>query len=212
MANKKRKNDVHQMNQQKAKEQKYDVAVKKIRIFPIIALGISAMVLILMFVTFANIYNSAAGVGVEVSVSGWSFVVAGLTGDFTSPNAVYGDLAHPFYTYAQEWCESLATLSLVVVIMVILTLIVDAVTIVRKNYALNLISVPLSLVTSILLIVCYVKGVDMVNSDIIPIYCNNNPLCSIQSYAIFPALFALGSIPLSIVAAVKYFIARKLLK
>ena len=210
MANKKRRNEIQQAHQRKIQGQKYDAAVKKIRIFPIIAIGISVLVLALLFVTFANIYNSA--VGVEVKVSGWSFAIAGLTGKFTSPDAVYGDLAHPFYTFAAKWCESIATLTLVAAILVLVMIIVAVVSIIRQNYALNLISAVLSLAVFVLLIVCYVKGVDMVHSDIIPIYCSGNPLCSIQSYAIFPALFALGVVPVSIIAAIKYFIARKLLK
>ena len=212
MANKKRKNEIRQAYQRKAQEQKFEAAVKKIFIYPCIALAINVLVLVLLFVTFADIYNSSSSVGVEVSVSGWSFVMSALTGNYTSVEPIYGDIAMPFYYYAAEWCQTIGTCALLAAIAVILTLVVQLVTVIRKNHVLNLISLALSVVSFVLLIVCFAKGIDMINSDIIPIYCGGNPLCTIRSYAIIPALLALGGGVVSAIATVKYFQASSLVK
>ena len=212
MANKKKKNEMQQVYQRKAKEQQYEAAAKKIFIFSCIALAITVLVLILLFVNFADVYNTAAGVGVEVKVSGWSFVMSALTGNYSSAEAIYGDMSMPFYYYAAEWCESIGMVALIAAIAVILTLGVQLVTVIRRNYVWNIVSILFSVVSAVLLIVCFVKGLDMKNSEILPVYCSGNPLCSIRSYAIIPALFALGGGVVSAIATVKYFKASKLLK
>ena len=218
MANKKRRQEVNQMYQRKAKEQQYQAATKHLYIFPIIALAVSVLVLLLLFVTFADVYQSELKV-VESSVSGWSFVVSGFTHIFkgqyigTNPDTLhlYGALVEPFYDFATEWCETVAILAVVTVIISVVNVIVQAVTIFRRNHLLNLVSAAVSLAAFVLLIVCYAKCIDMNNASIISDYCRN-PACVIRSYAIFPALFALAGGVVSVVATVKYFQASKLLK
>ena len=218
MANKKRRDEVRQEYQRKAKEKQYQEATKRLYIFPIIALALILFVFILLFVTFADIYQSEAKV-VEGSVSGWSFVVSGFTylfnGHYIGSNPdtlhLYGALVEPFYDFATEWCETVAILAVVIVLISVVNIAVQIVTILRKNHILNLVSVALSLVTFVLLIVCYAKCIDMNNATIISDYCRN-PACVIRSYAIFPALFALGAAGVDAFAAGKYLKARKLLQ
>ena len=212
MANKKRKEEIRASYQRKAKEQQYEQATKHLFVFPWIALGVSVLVLLLMFVTFADVYNSAAGVGVEVKVSGWSFVMAGLTGNFTSPESIYGDMAMPFYYYAGQWCESVATFALLSVIAVIINVVVQIIAGIKKLHILNCISAVLSVIVTILLIVCYAQGLAMKNGSILSIYCGGNPLCSIRSFAIFPALISVGGAVVSTIATAEYMKASKLLK
>lgn len=212
MANKKRKDDLKQAYQRKAKEQQYETATKHLFIFPIIALAVSVLVLLLMFVTFADVYNTAEGVGVEVKVKGWSFVISALTGQYTSPDAIYGDMAMPFYYYAAQWCESVAIFALLSVLVIIINAVVQIFTVVSKYHVLNVVSAVLSLLSAVLLIVCYAQGLAMKNGEILSVYCSGNPLCSIRSFAIYPALFALAGCAVSAFAAVKYIQAAKLLK
>ena len=212
MANKKRQEEIRKQYQQKAKQQQYEKATKHLFIFPWVALGVSILVLLLMFVTFADVYNKAPEVGVEVKVSGWSFVMSGLTGNFTSADKIYGDMAMPFYYYAGEWCESVATFALLAVIAMIINIVLQVVAAIKKLHILNLASSILSVLAAVFLIICYVKGLGMKNGYILSIYCSGNPLCSIRSYAILPAIISLGGAVASGIAIVEYFIAAKLLK
>ena len=212
MANKKRKEEIRASYQRKAKEQQYEQATKHLFIFPWIALGVSVFTLLLMFVTFADVYNSAPGVGVEVKVSGWSFVMSGLTGNFTSTESIYGDMAMPFYYYATEWCETVATCSFIAVGVIILNIVLQIFAGIKKLHILNVVSAVLSLVATILLIVCYAQGLAMKNGGILSIYCGGNPLCSIRSFAIFPAIISLGGVVVSTIATAEYMKASKLLK
>ena len=213
MANNKRRNEIQQVYQRKAKEQQYEAVTKRIFKFPCIALAISVLVLLLLFVSFADVYNSAAGAGVEVKVSGWSFVIAAITRDYNSTAKVYGNLAVPFYYYAGEWCESVATFTLIAAIAIIFTVVVQIIAVaVKKAHVLNGISAILGVVSAVMLIVSFAKGLGMKNGEILTTYCNNNPLCSIRSFAIFPALFCLAGSVVSTIAAVKYKNAAKLLK
>ena len=212
MANKNRKNQIHQANQRKVKQQQYELATKNLFLFALIAVGISALILILLFVNFADVYNTSEGVGVEVKVSGWSFIMAALTGNFTYPDAIYGDIAMPFNYYAQQWCESVATFALLSLVVILFNAVVQVIAIVRKMYVLNVVSAILSVVTAVLLIVCFAEGLAMKNGEILTTYCNNNPACSIRSFAIIPAICALGSAALSVFATVKHLQASRLLK
>ncbi|MCH5159448.1 MAG: hypothetical protein J1F66_01190 [Clostridiales bacterium] len=212
MANKNKKNQIHQANQRRVKQQQYEAATKNLSLFSFIALGISVLLLFLLFVSFADVYNTTAGVGVEVKVSGWSFAIAALTDTYSSADSVYGNLAVPFYYYAGEWCETLAIFALFSVLIMVLNIVVQIFAAVKKIYVLNAVSAILSVIAAILLIVCFVEGLAMKNGEILTTYCSNNPACSIRSFAIIPAIVALGSAAVSTVATVKHAKASRLLK
>lgn len=210
MANKNRKSQLHQANQLKAKQQQYDAATKHLFIFTFIAIALSVISLLLYFVPFAQVYLQ--GYGPEHWVTGWEWIVACLGGNYTSPNIARGSLANIFYYFATEWCEPLAIVTLFSALVLVINLLVQVITAVKKIHVLNVVSAVLSVVVFVLLIVCYAKGLDMKNANILSDFCGNNPLCSIKSYAIVPAIFALGGAGVSTFAAVKYFKASKLLK
>ena len=208
MANKKRQEENRQTSQNKIKNQKYEAATKSLPIFPIIALAVSVLVLVLFFVTFADVYNQGT---VEVKVSGWSFVIAGLTGNYTSPNKVYGDMAMPFYAFAKEWVETVSVVALIAMLVLVATIVMQVVTLVTKSHMLNSVSAVLSVVAAVLLIICYAECLDMKNAKIISDYCRN-PVCVIRSVAIFPAIVSLLSGAVSAFATAKYMKAQKILK
>lgn len=210
MANKNRKAQMQQANQQRVKQQQYDAATKKLFIFPIVAAGLSVLVLLLFFVSFSDVYNNAVK-SLEFNVSGWSYFVAGLTGNYTSPTLAGGFLAVPFYSHAQEWTEAVGTLTVVTMFVVLLNLILQIVTAIKKFNGLNIVSAVLSLATAILLIVIMAKVVDMKNATIISDYCNN-PDCEVRTFAMFPMLVALGGCAVSGVAAAKNIKAQNLRK
>lgn len=210
MANKNKKTQIQQANQRKIKQQQYEAATKKLFIFPCIAVGLSILVLLLFFVHFADVYNTASN-SLEFAVNGWTFFVAGLTGTYTSPKLASGFLAVPFYSHAQQWTETVGTVTVIAVFVIVFNLLVQVITIFKKMHSLNVLSAVLSVVSAVLLIVCFAKSIDMNNATIISDYCNN-PACEVRSYAIFPALFALGSAAVSAVATVKHLKASSLLK
>lgn len=210
MANKNKKSQIHQANQRKIKQQQYDAATKNLFIFPCITLGLSVIALLSFFANFAEVY--ASGVGVETGVSGWSFIIAAITGNYTSPSAVYGDLAVPYYTYAQQWCETLSIVALFAALIALINVVVQIFAIVKKMHLMNAVSAVLSVITVVLLIVCYAQGLDMKNGEILSVFCGGNPICSIKSYAIVPAIIFIGAAAVSVVATVKHVQASSLLK
>ena len=209
MANKNRKVQAQQASQAKVKQQKYEAATKGLFIFPCISLGLCVITLLSFFANFVEIYLK--GYGVEQSTSGWAFIAALLTNGYSNP-LVSPSLANVFYVFATDWCEPLAIVTLFAALVLIVCVVVNLITIVRKMHALNLASAVLGLASAVLLIVCYAKGLDMKNANILSDFCGNNPNCSIQSYAIIPAIFALGATAVSAVATVKNIKAKNLLK
>ena len=213
MANKNKRSQIQQANQRRANQQRYEVESKKLTLFTLIALGVSVVLLLLLFVNFAGVYNPQAKNGIEVKVSGWSFAIAALTGNYSSDlEAVYGNLAVPFYYYAREFSETVAVFALLTVVVILFNVAVQVITVVKKMYILNCVSAILNVVIAALLIVCFAEALAMKYSDIIPDYCNGNPLCSIGSYAIVPAIFAIGSAAVSVYTTVRYMKVSKLLK
>ena len=210
MANKNKRNQIQQANQRRAKQQQYEAATKYLFIFPSIALGLGVISLLLFFVPFAEVYLQ--GFGPEHYVTGWEWIVACLSDGYTSPNIARGSLSNLFYYFAKEWCEPLAIVTLFSALVLIINLAVQVITVVKKMHVLNAMSALLSLLAVILLIVCYAKGLDMKNARILSDFCQNNPLCSIKSYAIIPAILSIGSCAVSVYATVMHLRASKLLK
>lgn len=211
MANKKQFNQ-KQSYQRQSKEKQYNAAMRRLSLFAYISIALSVLILLLLFVNFTEVYNSDRSIGVEIKVSGWSFGIAALTGNYNVPNeGVYGNL-DTFYYFAKDWCETTGTFALLALIVILVTLAVQIVAVVKKLHILNCISAVLNVVTAILLIICFAKCLDMKNATILSDYCNGNPLCSIKSSAIVPALAALANTVVGGIATAKYMKASSLLK
>lgn len=189
MANKREKEKRAIQNKQNA----FEKQCKQLNVFYIVAICISAVMLLCYFFNWVYIYNTSAGVGIEVRVSGWSFSVAALSGKFTSSNKVYGDLAVPFNYYARLYCEKLATVTLISLITAILSLGANIFLLIKPKHIFSAVPAVLSLASTILLFVCFGIALSMKNSDILPVYCSGNPACFIRSLAIIPAIVALLS-------------------
>lgn len=210
MANKKNKAQIQRAQQQQIKQKQYDVATKNLFIFPCIALGLVVIALVSFFANFVEIY--ASGVGVEQSVSGWSFIAAFLSNGYTSPSIGTGALANVFYVWAKDWCAPLATVTFIAALILVVNLAAQIVAIVKKMHVLNAVSTVLGLVAVVVLIICYAKGLDMKNAEILSGFCKGNPICSIKSYAIVPAILTIGATAVNAFASVKYFQSSALLK
>ena len=209
MASREKRDEARRANMQLAKEKSFRASVTKLGPYPIIALCLLCVALLLMFTAFAEVYNTDIN-GPEVKVSGFSFAVAGVTRDFSSVSSVYGDMAVPFYYYAESYTVNLATAALVACIALIAAIVMQILARV-KGAQLNIAAAAVSILAAVLFFVCLGIANSMTGSDILPYYCSSNPACSIRSYAVFPAILALLTAGFNIFAFVKYLQAKKLL-
>lgn len=209
MANKRLKEKNTRISQQKAKETRYNLICEEIRKFPLIGLAFTLISVLLFFVTWASVYNTDISEN-EVQINGFNCLIAAFTGKYSTTNPAIGDMSIPFYYYAKSHCEILGILTLIAFIASVLNIVVQTLTYITKKHALNVISIFLSLAAFILLIACFATALSMKNAKILSVYCSGNPACFIRSLAFFPALAALGTLLISVIAAVKYFTAKYL--
>ncbi len=200
-----------QAAQVREQTRKYNTTLIKLKPFAAIAVAILVAVLLLFFVNWAYVYNTDIP-GTEVSFSGWSAAVSGITRDFMSTSSIYGDLAVPFYYYAQSYCTRLSTLTLIALLVIVVTLVLQIVAFVKKNYNMNLIAAVTGLVCAVLLFICNQTALSMKNGDILTIYCQGNPACSIRSMAFVPAIFMLVAVAVNVFICIRVMQARKALK
>lgn len=142
-------------------------------------------------------------------MSGFNTFFAALTGKYSSAEKIYGDMAVPFYYYAKSYCETLGFLTVAAVSVMILTIILLIISVIKKTYRLNLIVCISFVAETVLLIVCFSVALSMNGSRILHGYCNDNPACSIRSYAIIPAVIALIGAIVSAIPAVRYYRAKR---
>ena len=207
MATKQTGKERQQAGIQQRKEKEFRAACKKLDPLPVIAACCLLLALVLMAASWAEVYNTDIN-GPEVKVSGFSFALAGITRNFSSASKAYGDMAVPFYYYAETYTVKLATEALIAGILLLVG-IGTQILARLKGAALNVPAAVVSLLAAVMILVCLFTARAMNGSDILPYYCNSNPACSIRSYAIFPAIFAFIAAGFNVFACVKYFQARK---
>ena len=83
----------------RAREEQYKHALSRLSPLLLSVFLLSILLLALFFCDLSYIHNT--DVGREVSVSFWSYALATVSGSFSSPAAVFGDIAVPFYYYAE---------------------------------------------------------------------------------------------------------------
>ena len=191
------------MEQKKLEEakKKSDVFKKRTRLLSLASLLIVGVLLLMMLVNFASVYNT--NVGTEVKISGFNCVAAGLSGNYTSSDASYGDIAVPFNYYAASQTHTLCTVSIVVLFVIVAHIVVALFAVItNKQGVFNFLTIALGLAEGVLFIVCYAVARSMKDAEILSGYCNNNPACSIESTAILPALLAIFSLALPILAII----------
>lgn len=193
----------------RAREEQYNRALS--RLFPLLlsVFLLSILLLALFFCDLSYIHNT--DVGREVSVSVWSYALATVSGSFSSPAAVFGDIAVPFYYYAETGTVLTGILSLVLVIAALALTVLSAVVFLRRKYDLLPLLLFAAGVTVLLLIGSLISSLSLNGSQILPIYCSDNPACSIRSDAYFPLIAAFAALTVAIVAAVKYHSAHDIL-
>ena len=193
----------------RAREEQYKHALSRLSPLLLSVFLLSILLLALFFCDLSYIHNT--DVGREVSVSVWSYSLATVSGSFSSPAAVFGDIAVPFYYYAETGTVLTGILSLVLVIAALALAVLSAVVFLRRKYDLLPLLLFAAGVTVLLLVGSLISSLALNGSQILPVYCSGNPACSIRSDAYFPLIAALAVLSVAIVAAVKYHSAHDIL-
>lgn len=193
----------------RAREEQYKHALSRLSPLILSVFLLSILLLALFFCDLSYIHNT--DVGREVSVSVWSYALATVSGSFSSPAAVFGDIAVPFYYYAETGTVLTGILSLVLVIAALALAVLSAVVFLRRKYDLLPLLLFAAGVTVLLLVGSLISSLALNSSQILPVYCGGNPACSIRSDAYFPLLAAIAMLTVAIVAAVKYHSAHDIL-
>ena len=193
----------------RAREEQYKHALSRLSPLLLSVFLLSILLLALFFCDLSYIHNT--DVGREVSVSVWSYALATVSGSFSSPAAVFGDIAVPFYYYAETGTVLTGILSLVLVIAALALAVLSAVVFLRRKYDLLPLLLFAAGVTVLLLVGSLISSLALNSSQILPVYCSGNPACSIRSDAYFPLIAALAVLTVAIVAAVKYHSAHDIL-
>ena len=193
----------------RAREEQYKHALSRLSPLLLSVFLLSILLLALFFCDLSYIHNT--DVGREVSVSVWSYALATVSGSFSSPAAVFGDIAVPFYYYAETGTVLTGILSLVLVIAALALAVLSAVVFLRRKYDLLPLLLFAAGVTVLLLVGSLISSLALNSSQILPVYCSGNPACSIRSDAYFPLIAAIAMLTVAIVAAVKYHFAHDIL-
>lgn len=193
----------------RAREEQYKHALSRLSPLLLSVFLLSILLLALFFCDLSYIHNT--DVGREVSVSVWSYALATVSGSFSSPAAVFGDIAVPFYYYAETGTVLTGILSLVLVIAALALAVLSAVVFLRRKYDLLPLLLFAAGVTVLMLVGSLISSLALNSSQILPVYCSGNPACSIRSDAYFPLIAALAVLSVAIVAAVKYHLAHDIL-
>ena len=193
----------------RAREEQYNRALSRLSPLLLSVFLLSILLLALFFCDLSYIHNT--DVGREVSVSVWSYALATVSGSFSSPAAVFGDIAVPFYYYAETGTVLTGILSLVLVIAALALTVLSAVVFLKRKYDLLPLLLFAAGVTVLLLVGSLISSLSLNSSQILPIYCSGNPACSIRSDAYFPLIAAFAALTVAIVAAVKYHSAHEIL-
>lgn len=205
MANKR----VRAEREREMKLKAYAERLKKTGKYHKIVLILIPFLLLCYFFNWAYVYNTRVGVGTEVKVSGWSFIIAALTRTYSSGDAVYGDLAIPFFYYAKNWCEKLGVLTLISLCVAVCTAVAELLVVFKKKYKLTFVSCALQVAQVVLLFICNKIAIDMNDSDIIPIFCSGVAECSVKSAIYVSIIVALVGAACSILSLAKTIIAGK---
>ena len=197
----------------RAREEQYKHALSRLSPLLLSVFLLSILLLALFFCDLSYIHNT--DVGREVSVSVWSYALATVSGSFSSPAAVFGDIAVPFYYYAETGTVLTGILSLVLVIAALALAVLSAIVFLKRKYDLLPLLLFAAGVTVLLLVGSLISSLALNGSQILPVYCSGNPsgnpACSIRSDAYFPLLAAIAVLTVAIVAAVKYHSAHDIL-
>ena len=161
------------------------------------------LMLVFFFFGWCYVYNK--DYGVEVNCSGWNFICMSFCWNFKSTEKVFGDMAVPFYYYAQYYVIVLEIITTVIFYLTLVLIALAAFNLKKPNRKITSVFMVISIIYSIFLLAAFITALTMNGSKILPKFCSSNPKCSVDSLISFPFL-------LSIVIMITNIILRKNLK
>ena len=167
----------------------------------IILLG---LMFIFFFFGWCYVYNTQYGV--EVNCNGWNFICMSFCWNFKSSNAVFGDIAVPFYYYAKYYVIVLQIITTIIFYLTLILVALAAINLKKNSRKITTVFMVVSIIYSVTLLAAFITALTMNGSRILPKYCSNNPACSIQSLIIFPFLLSVAILLINI------YLRSKLLK
>lgn len=199
-----KKTDYDTKKRQKDREKTLGELTKSLKPLNIMLVITSILIILSYLFYWTSVYNTDIA-GSEVNISGINVIYCALTGNFTGTESLAGDMAVPFYYYAESYCQSLATLTVISFFLTILSIIVSVVVMELKKPLAHFVPLIINIILTVLHICCFTKGLAMNDSKILHLYCSDNPACSIQSYAIIPAILSVIAVAISVRSLIKYY-------
>ena len=189
------------MEENKLRNDKPMTEEEKIALYRGLILIMMGIMLISFFFGWCYIYNT--DYGVEVGCNGWNFICQSFSWNFTSPDKIYGDMAVPFYHYAEPYVVVLEVFTMVSFYLTLIMIALAACNIRKPHRKITTVFMIVSIIYSLSFIGSFIVALTMNGSRILKGYCGGNPACSIQSLIIFPFLFSLIVMILNIVLRYK---------
>lgn len=148
------------------------------------------LMLVFFFFGWCYVYNK--DYGVEVNCSGWNFICMSFCWNFKSTEKVFGDIAIPFYYYAQYHVIILEIMTTVIFYLTIVLIALAAFNLKKANRKITSVFMVVSIIYSAFLLAAFITALTMNSSKILPKYCGGNPKCSVDSLIIFPFLLSIA--------------------
>lgn len=195
---------------QSKKLRSHAAAMAKLTPFPRISFIVYIILCVVALLPWLCIYNTDIP-GIEIKVNGWNAFFCGLTGKLTTPGGVFGNM-DTFNYFAPDACKPLALYGLLAYALLLAALILNGVMLSKKAQVLHLPASVLGIGAAIFSVLGFSAADSVNNSNILVEYCQSNPACSVESYAIFTAIILLVAVVFNVIGAVKFFKAKTLLK
>ena len=180
---------------------------QKILLFPKIASVLNALVLVACLLPFVAIYNTDIQ-GTEIKISGWNALFCGLSGRYTTPGSLYGNM-DIFNHFAPDASHGIGLWGMIAMLLLVVLLAVTLAAVFGKQPVLCVCALVLSLLGFVALILAYRSGLAVRQSNILVEYCQSNPACSVESYATIPAVLLLVTAVFHLIATIKFFQLKK---
>ena len=193
------------------KQRKYEKASKGLSIYPLIALALTIAVLILFLIKWAGVYNTSPKVQdyEGPKFTGVQLLVGAFSGDYetiTDDNGI-----GLYYYFQKDRTVAMGVFGVIALFSALAGAILSIITAISKKHFLNIPAACCGFIALASLVACYVVSLNAGYPLMVGYKCDLT-VCRHMSYIIIPAIVSLLSVLPSVLATVKYFSVKKLLK
>ena len=194
-----------------AKVKVYENKKNSLKILSPISIAIIAVTVLLMFVPFIEIMNDPSRAGQtgaafveQEGANGFTCLIIALTRDYTSAESALS----PYYYWittqgGQPFVQMLTLSSLVALLASVLAAVADIIVIATKKHEFVLFALACDFVAAAAFIMAFAAAL-CCKEKMIAGYCSGNVACYIRSFAIIPAICALGALVTDAIHFVNY--------